>query len=122
MRIAVAEDDREVRELIAAPLRERGFDVLEAMDGASLLAMLRRSSVDLVITDLRMPSLTGTDVVATRRREGDHTPVVFVTGAPQHAIELVRPLEHVTVLRKPFTEDKLLGAVERALGIRTAEP
>jgi DNA-binding response OmpR family regulator len=115
VRVALAEDDRELRETIAASLRERGIEVLEATDGASLLAIVRRTAIDLVITDLWMPSLSGSDVVVTRRREGDQTPVILITAAPPHASEHVVAIEHVTILRKPFTEDDLLGLIQRAL-------
>ena len=120
--VALAEDDPDQRELMADALRERGFEVIEAIDGASLLAILRRATVNLVISDLWMPALTGGDVLLTRRREGDATPFVLITAAPPSVTEYLSSLERVTVLRKPFTDGTLIDTVEHVLATVSTRP
>ena len=114
-RLALAEDDPDLRGLLADELRERGFDVIEAADGSSLLQILQRSALALVITDLWMPSLSGGDVIHMRRRSGDATPFIVITAAPAWVTVQVAALDGVTVLRKPFAADVLIGAVRRIL-------
>ena len=114
-RLALAEDDPEQRSLIAEILRHGGFDVIEASDGAALLAILRGAAVDLVVTDLWMPQLTGTDVATARRHDGDRTPFIIITAAPRSAIAPLATLEGVTLLPKPFTVERLLTTVASVL-------
>lgn len=122
VRVALADDDVDLRELMAEALRERGFEVVEAVDGASLLGLLRRSTVTVVITDLWMPALSGSDVVMTRRREGDATPFVVITAAPAWATEFLSTVDGVTVLRKPFTDHRLVDTIERVLAHASTDP
>lgn len=118
--VALAEDDPDLRGLLADVLRERGFDVVEAADGASLLQILRRMALALVVTDMWMPSLTGSDVLQLRRREGDETPFVVITAAPPWVTAHVGGLQRVTVLRKPFAATVLIGVIERMLAADAA--
>lgn len=115
VRIAVAEDDAELREVLAETLRERGLEVVEATDGATLLAAIRRGGIALVVTDHMMPGLAGGDVIGLCRLTGDRTPFVVVTGAPHAIIESIRTAHDVRLLRKPFTCEALLDAVAEAL-------
>ena len=110
-RIAVADDDNELRTLIAELLREHGLDVVEAGDGATLLALLHRGGISLVVTDLWMPRLTGSDVLQLRRGSGDSTPFIVITAASRPLAEPLRATEGVTVLYKPFTEQAVVEAV-----------
>jgi DNA-binding response OmpR family regulator len=114
-RIALADDDVEVRQLLAELFREQGMEVLEATDGATLLGMLQRTDVTLVVTDLWMPHLTGSDVLELRRKSGDRTPFLVITAAPLAVAEPVLQTEGVTLLRKPFTEQDVVAAVQAAL-------
>lgn len=114
-RVAVADDDHDLRALIADLLRERGFDVVEAADGATLLAMLHRGDVSLVVTDLWMPRLTGSDVLQLRRSSGDKTPFIVITAAPSAIADPLLQNEWVTVVHKPFTEEMILRAVTENL-------
>jgi CheY-like chemotaxis protein len=115
IRVAVAEDDAGLREAVASTLRDRGLEVVEATDGGTLLSALQRGGVTLVVTDLRMPVLHGSDVISLRRLSGDRTPFVVITGAPAMVAETVLG-PGVTIVHKPFTDDALVRAVSSALG------
>lgn len=110
-RLLLAEDDREVRSLLAYALRKDGYQIIEAATGAELRSYLG-SSVDrvqgfelpdLVVTDLRMPGKTGLEVLAWMRDLGCAIPVILVTafGDPETHAE-ARRLGAVAVLDKPF--------------------
>ena len=113
--VVVADDDEDAREAIADPLRAQGYDVIEAADGAMILGVLRRVKVSLVITDLAMPRLSGTDIIGMVRANGDTTPFLVITGFPDLARSLSRNWSRVTVLAKPAQLDTLLHAVSDAL-------
>lgn len=89
-RILVAEDDREMRRLLVEALREDGYAVDEAPDGVELLAHIGSSVLfgtfgsvrqppDLIVTDVRMPGLTGLTVLAALRESGENVPVIVIT-------------------------------------------
>lgn len=79
--ILVAEDDAASREFIAEIARGRGYDVLEAANGAAALDLLLRHQPDLIVMDIQMPELDGFAVLAQLRRERQPAipPVIAVT-------------------------------------------
>jgi two-component system response regulator PilR (NtrC family) len=62
-RVLVVDDERSMRELLAIVLKRDGYDVLLAEDGRAAIDVLRREPIDILITDIRMPELTGVDVL-----------------------------------------------------------
>jgi len=122
-RIVVAEDDFEMRRLVADCLRKEGYEVHEVADGAELLLriedsfILRRvpAPVDLFVTDIRMPVYTGLEIVSGLREAGMHVPVVIMTafGNPETR-ERAEALGAV-LLDKPFKMEVLRAVVRRLL-------
>jgi len=106
LQVFVADDDSEMRGLIAAILRADGFDVSESPDGVTLLEALRASEhgpPDLLISDVEMPRASGLRVLASVRRSHPTLPVVLITafGSPEVHRE-ARLLGASAVLDKPF--------------------
>ncbi|GMV05076.1 MAG: sigma-54-dependent Fis family transcriptional regulator [Gemmatimonadota bacterium] len=114
--ILLAEDDRELRALLVEVLEEAGYAVRAVASGTDALAALRREGPDLVISDLMMPGASGKDVLREVRTSHPATNVIIVTafGSIESAIELVKEGAY-DYLTKPFSNDELLLAVERAL-------
>jgi len=81
LRIALADDQALVRKGLRAVLEALGglAVVIEAEDGAALLAALRQTRVDVIVSDIRMPCHSGIEVVKALRAAGDYTPVVLLT-------------------------------------------
>ncbi|WP_428381077.1 response regulator [Nevskia ramosa] len=81
LRLALADDQALVRKGLAALLESLGgLDiVIEAADGAALLAALQGTQVDVILSDIRMPVHSGIEVVKLLRARGDYTPVVLLT-------------------------------------------
>jgi CheY-like chemotaxis protein len=88
--ILLADDDDEMRSLLATTLRRDGYEVEEAVNGADLLVRIARSLLDigggrvvrapdLVITDVRMPGFTGLEVLAALRDKAPKVPVIVIT-------------------------------------------
>jgi CheY-like chemotaxis protein len=113
--IVVAEDQKALRYCIVELLQPSHATVVEATDGHALVEMLGRTRVDLVITDVRMPHLSGLEVLRARRDVGDATPFILVTGAPDPAA--VRDVSAATFLAKPFTREELWQAVSKSLQV-----
>jgi DNA-binding response OmpR family regulator len=118
VKILVVEDDRTVGQYVLRGLQEQGFQADLVTDGAEALAAASHASHDLVILDLRLPGMTGFEVLRTLRDRGNTTPILVLTA--QDAVDFkVQALragadDYVT---KPFAFEELLARVE-ALGRR----
>jgi DNA-binding NtrC family response regulator len=116
--ILVIDDDAAVRSLTAEALRQVGHRVSEATDGKDGLARFRADGADLVITDLVMPVKEGIETIMELHREFPDTKVIAMSGAlhSHDYLQLAGKLGALRTLSKPFTIDRLLSAVENALG------
>jgi CheY-like chemotaxis protein len=128
--VLVADDDEDMRDLVASSLRADGYAVVEANDGAELLDRLEEalqdpgSRPDVVVTDIMMPGLSGLGVLDALRRARLEFPVILMTVLADDSIHLVaRRLGAVGVLRKPFDMDDLRTAIVNAcVAYATHEP
>ncbi len=118
MKILVVEDDRTVGQYVLRGLQEQGLQADLVADGGEALTAASHASYDLVILDLRLPGMTGFEVLRTLRDRGNTTPILVLTA--QDAVDFkVQALragadDYVT---KPFAFEELLARVE-ALGRR----
>jgi CheY-like chemotaxis protein len=116
--ILVVDDQEGVRILIRRQLGEYGHTVLEASDGAEALHLLRRRNgkVGLVLSDVVMPGMNGTELAAVICNEFPGVPVVLMSAyAPAGLTRVGFQGAIVPVLRKPFEESQLKELVEVAL-------
>jgi two-component system response regulator MprA len=117
-RILVVDDDSGIRLLLAAFLRRRGYQLLEARNGREALKEMRGGRPDLVIMDLLMPEVSGWDVL--RERAGDRAlqqiPMIVITANNvRDVIADVGDKYVFAVLGKPFDLDVLLTTVTKCL-------
>jgi CheY-like chemotaxis protein len=119
-RVIIAEDEPDVRQLVAVALRGLGYDIIEASSGAELLdelgdALLRGSAAerpDIIITDIRMPGLTGLEILAGLRQARWPTAIVVMTAYADLATrEEASRLGADAFFSKPFDIDDLMTAV-----------
>jgi two-component system, cell cycle sensor histidine kinase and response regulator CckA len=116
--ILLVEDEPSLRKLTHRTLKEMGYTVLEATDAAQAIDVARSADVpiDLLLTDVIMPGMSGGDLAKKLSPENPHMRVLFMSGYTDGAIEIRGSLPPgMTVLRKPFTRDVLLRTVEGAL-------
>lgn len=116
--VLLAEDQDELRELVARSLENDGAYVECVADGAAALERLFESRFrpDVVVSDVRMPGRTGLDVVRAMRAAGLTTPVVLVTGFGESVTHReLDELGGVALIEKPFDFDDLRTAL-RNLG------
>jgi len=116
-RIAVVEDDAQLRGLMVSVLTRVGYRVTEVEGGpAASEALARIAGLDLLVTDVVMPGVTGPALVELLRRDRPRLPVLFVSGYPGSAIAERHLLaEGETLLEKPFGPERLLTAVRALL-------
>lgn len=115
-RILLVEDDDSFRRALTEVLAARGYTVSAASNAPAALELLQSESVDLVVSDLRMPQMKGEELLARVRTAFPHLPVIAITafGSVESALELTRA-GAADYLTKPFRTQALLEAVERVL-------
>jgi DNA-binding NtrC family response regulator len=113
-RILVVDDEPAQRELVAGFLRKHGFDVVEAGGGREAVARFKQEAFDLVLTDQRMPDLSGLELLEAVRSTSPETAVVIVTayGNIETAVSAVKA-GAADYLTKPLNLDDLLHRVHR---------
>jgi signal transduction histidine kinase len=111
-RILVVDDDAPVRHTLASLLRASGQEVVEADSGAEALRWLETTAVDLVLTDLGMPDVTGWDVARAAKARHPDLPVVLLTGwGDQVGTEAPPGVRVDRVLTKPVPRSAVLAVI-----------
>ena len=117
-RILVVDDEPTVRAMIVRALEQDGYDVVALADGLDGLDAATHEPFDLVVTNDRMPRMSGDELTAHLKQRCPTLPILHISGRPYDAAE-DRGEHH---LNKPFGPDALLEAVRTLLGDRAQPP
>jgi len=119
-RVLIVDDEDSILRVVGAILEPHGYQVLYASDGIGALKLFNEhmESIRLVITDGMMPQLNGTLLARAIHRMSPGLPILLMTGILNHAVPEDGSITEI--LQKPFTPEKLLQAIRRALDSRTA--
>jgi FixJ family two-component response regulator len=114
--ISVVDDDASIRVAADSLLRARGYIVSTFASAAEFLSSRRLDETSCVITDVRMPDMSGVELQTVVRNQGRRTPFIFITAFPEESARL-RALHDgaVCFLSKPFDAPTLIRCVEAAL-------
>ena len=118
--ILVVDDDKLMRELVAEWLTAEGYAARTASNGEVALQLLREHEAALIVTDLHMPRLGGTEAVARMRSQHPDVPLIAISGHFRSGRyitpEALLALGARRALAKPFSRQELLHAVHEVLG------
>lgn len=116
--VLVVDDEIHIVHVVAIKLRNNGYEVISADNGAEALELALRDKPDIIVTDYQMPIMTGLELVGNLRKheETKHIPVIMLT-ARSFAIskEQQDELQISGCLSKPFSPKELLGDIEDIL-------
>ncbi len=121
LRILLVDDNSHMRVLLAEMLRAVGVrHIFEALDGVEALAVMRRSTIDIVITDLKMGALNGIEMVDLIRHSPNSlnafVPVIMVTGhSTAQYVQEARDVGVTEFLTKPVTARSLINRLTRVI-------
>jgi type II secretory ATPase GspE/PulE/Tfp pilus assembly ATPase PilB-like protein/CheY-like chemotaxis protein len=114
--ILVVEDDQDTRELLDRLLSRAGYRVIQASDGGEALLKLGREAMDLILSDIHMPSLDGLKLLEIAQLHGLEVPIILLTAEPSPEAEARgREMGAADYLRKPIKKDLLLESIRKAL-------
>ena len=118
-KILIAEDERDIRDLIAFTLKFAGYEVITANNGEEAYTLTAQELPDLVLTDVRMPKMTGYEACKLIKADPAtcHIPVVFLSAKGQEAeVQTGLASGADEYLLKPFAPDQLTRKVAEILG------
>ncbi len=117
--ILIIDDESRMRRSLTMLLSDLMLDFLEAENGEEALRVWEHDNPDVVITDLKMPKLSGMDLLKEIKRRDPDVPVIVITayGTIENAVEAMKEgaFDYIT---KPFDEKKILPCVDKALKMR----
>jgi two-component system NtrC family response regulator len=113
--ILLADDDDNLRRVLEFQLSEAGYKILTAADGAEAFEIFINNNFDCVITDLRMPKLSGLELLEKIKNFNTETPVIVITafGEVETAVSAMKA-GAFDYINKPFNRDEILLTLERA--------
>jgi two-component system, response regulator FlrC len=116
--ILLVDDEPELRQLIAASLVIRGYDVVETESGNEALKVLGQSSPDLVLSDVRMPNGSGAELLKGARAQGYKIPIILMSGYTDLTQEQALQEGASALLSKPFNFKVVFDLITRILSPR----
>jgi DNA-binding NtrC family response regulator len=122
-RVLIVDDDPGQRSLLDSFLGGQGFKTVVVDSGERALEKLRAEPFDMMVSDVRMPGLSGLETMRLARKEHAHLPILLVTAFAdiRDAIDAIRD-GAVDYLSKPIDLDQLLAAARKATGLARAAP
>ncbi len=120
-RILIAEDERDIRELVTLTLQFNGFEVVSAKDGQEVVDIAAEdSSFDLILMDVRMPRMTGYEACRALKEIDavKEIPVIFLSAKGQETeVQTGIDAGAVQYILKPFAPDQLISKIQEVLSI-----
>jgi two-component system, NtrC family, response regulator AtoC len=114
--ILVADDEQNIRRVLAATLQKEGYEVISARDGEEAIARLSAGSIHVVVTDLKMPKVDGLQILEYVQRNQPQVPVIIITahGTVDNAVQALKSgaFDYIT---KPFEKSDLIVTIAKAV-------
>jgi two-component system, OmpR family, response regulator len=116
-KVLIVDDIKNIRNLLTTCLEVEGYKVESTMDGIKALEIIENEKFDLIFMDIKLPELSGTEVLRRIRKMGITTPVIIMTAfaTVKNAVECTK-LGAVAYLQKPFTAEKVRHVLTEIIG------
>jgi DNA-binding response OmpR family regulator len=117
-KILIAEDERDIRDLITFTLGFAGYEVVAAANGEEAVSLAKREIPDLILMDVRMPRMTGYEACAVMKADAKlkDIPVIFLSAKGQDSeIQTGLQVGAADYMLKPFAPDQLTARIQAVL-------
>lgn len=113
--VLIVDDERSMRDFLKILLEKEGHEVTTADSGASALKTLEKQSVDVIVSDIRMPGMTGIELLETVKEHSPELPIIMITAfaSPDDAV-LAMKNGAFDYISKPFNVDEIKSVIESA--------
>jgi two-component system chemotaxis response regulator CheY len=116
--ILTVDDSASIRQMVSFTLKQAGYNVVEGVDGQDGLSKAKTNQIDLVITDLNMPNMTGMELIRALRQENNfkYTPILMLTTESDDSKKMEGKQAGATGwIVKPFNPEQLLKVIQRVM-------
>jgi DNA-binding NtrC family response regulator len=114
--VLVVDDEDELREIFVDEFRSVGAVVFEARQGVEAMEVLRRETVHVVLSDVRMPGGDGISLMKNIDKEIHPKPLLFLcSGFSQHSMDEMKAIGVLEIFGKPFDWNMILSSIQKAL-------
>jgi len=113
--ILVAEDEAELREILKVTLEQQGYRAILASDGNEAIKRIEKKSFQMALIDIKMPGVSGRELVSKIKQINPRVPIVIITGSPDFKEEMSLKKQAYEYIYKPFRLNELVGVVKEAL-------
>jgi len=116
LNVLIVDDDESIRDMLSIVLKDENYNVLTAEDGEKALVHLKKSKINLVISDIKMPDMDGIELLNVIKKKNEKIPVIMITGhaSTNDAIEAMK-IGAEQYITKPFNIDELKVVIEKAI-------
>ena len=113
-KVLIIDDTKNIRLLLQKVLELEGFKVETAANGREGLERIRKGDYSLIFMDIKLPEISGTEVLRTIREEGNNTPTIIMTAYAtiKNAVDCIQ-LGAITYIQKPFTAERILNTMKQ---------
>jgi two-component system alkaline phosphatase synthesis response regulator PhoP len=115
-KILIVDDDETILHMLKRFFDSRGYQVLVEKDGLKAVEKLKAEKLTLVLTDIKMPSFSGIDLIKFIRQNMEGIPIVAMTAYPHLYPEKKNGGEVDAYFRKPFDINEMLSSIEKIIG------
>ncbi len=116
IQVLVVEDDSDICDMLCLGLASAGYKVVKASDGRDAMRNLKRhSDISLIVSDIRMPEMSGVELLEFCKKNRPEIPVILISGDPRFLTAGHYLSEVVTVHPKPLSLEKLLQSIDSTL-------
>lgn len=113
--ILVAEDEAELREILKVTLEQQGYRAILASDGNEAIKKIEKKSFQMALIDIKMPGVSGRELVSKIKQINPRVPIVIITGSPDFEEEMSLRKQTFDYIYKPFRLNELVKIIKRAL-------
>ncbi|MCF8106504.1 MAG: response regulator [Desulfohalobiaceae bacterium] len=113
-RILIIEDDESIRQVLKEYLDQLGFQVITAADGLEGLDLIKQQGYDLIVSDIRIPYVSGIGLIKIAREINPNIPIISITSFGEPSEKTARE-EATTVIAKPFDLEELSNKIKELL-------
>jgi two-component system cell cycle sensor histidine kinase/response regulator CckA len=118
MNVLLVDDEAMVRKMLKLTLQRHGFEVFDATDGASAIALSEKQPIDILVSDIVMKEMDGWTLAASLRQRFPDLPVLFMSGYPTDFEYGQRMNARWAFLPKPFQPGELVEAISNLVQVR----
>ena len=119
--ILVVDDEPDILKVVSFRLKRAGYNVVSAADGEEALKLVQKEKPDLILLDIRLPSIDGYEICKRIKSNNalKHTPIIFLTASSgARIVDAVKKFKADGYLIKPFEPEELLKAVESIIRLK----